>query len=198
MRMTQVTLRAALLAASAFLLAACGGSKTEPVPTPAPVADVPEVASEPAQSDTEAGHEEHYEESAGGGPHVHGLAELAVSREGNRLLGELVSPMANFGLAESDATYTDVVTAELSGLVEIEGGTCDAAAPHPTTNVQAGHTDSIVHFTWTCAKPDDVRAIRFAGFEAFPSFETVNTIYITDTQQRAAELTPSAPELAVK
>lgn len=199
--MSLVTIRSILLASSALLLAACGGSKTEPVPAPEPAAESPPAAETP-EADTptveEPAHDDHEGAEAGGTPHVHGLAELAVSRDGNKLVGELVAPMANFGLSESDAAFTDVVTAELSGLVEIDGGTCDASPPHPVVNKDGAHTDAVVHFVWTCAQPAAVRTLRFAGFEAFPLFETVNTIYITETDQIAGELTPGARELALK
>lgn len=189
------------LAAAAFasaVLAACGGPKPEPIPAPEPVVEAPPAAPPAVEPQEADDHAHEGEETAGGVAHVHGLGELAISREGNRYLGELVSPMANFGLPESDGTYTDVVIAELSGVVELEGGTCDAAVPHPMTNNEGGHTDSIIHFAWTCAKPDDVRAIRFAGFEAFPAFETVSTIYLTSTNQIAGDLTPASPELSLK
>lgn len=190
--------RLAIAAFAAALLAACGGPKPEPIPAPEPVVEAPPEVTPPAETPEDEDHAHEDEETAGGAPHVHGLAELAISREGNRYLGELVSPMANLGLSESDGTYTDVVIAELSGVVELEGGTCDAAVPHPMTNNEGGHTDSVIHFAWTCAKPDDVRAIRFAGFEAFPAFETVSTVYLTDTNQIAGDLTPASPELSLK
>lgn len=203
MTLPPVRLTTALLALG--LLAACGRSEpVQPVGTP--------EAAQPGIAETQTGthddhaesgaHEDHAhdddEGAAGGTAHVHGLADLAITREGNKILGELISPMANFGLSESDGAFTDVVTAELSGLIELEGGDCTAAVPHPMTDNSGDHTDAIVHFVWTCAKPDDARLVRFAGFAAFPVFETVNTVYITATAQKAAALTPSAPELSLK
>jgi hypothetical protein len=192
------------LGAGLLLLAAC--SAKEPVsPAPAEPDTSAAAAAEPAETHADhdmdaAGHQDHADddETGGGTPHVHGIADLAISREDNILFGELISPMANLGLSESDGTYSDVVTAELGGLVEIVGGECAASVPHPMTDSSGGHTDSIVHFTWTCAKPDAVTAIRFAGFEAFPVFEKVGAVYITPTEQRAGELTPAAPELSLK
>lgn len=198
--MTFPPVRLPMILLVAGLLTACG--RSEPV---APVAAPEPVVAETAEPETEA-HDDHAEgehhhedeETAGGTAHVHGLADLAITREGNKILGELISPMANFGLSETDGAFTDVVTAELSGLLEVDGGECTAAVPHPMTDNSGEHTDGIVHFVWTCAKPDDVRLVRFAGFTAFPSFETVNTIYITEADQKAGELTPSAPELSLK
>lgn len=187
---------------AALLLAAC--SAKEPA-SPAPVepdaraeaADAADGQADEAEEGSEHDHDGE-EDAAGGSPHVHGLADLAVTREGDQLLGELITPMANLGLSEADGAYSDVVLAELGGLVEISGGECTAGVPNPVSDTSSGHADGIVHFTWTCAKPDAVTAIRFAGFEAFPAFEKVGTIYITETEQKVGDLTPASPELSLK
>jgi len=198
--MSLLPVRLPMILLIAGVLAACG--RSEPVPPVAPPETVVAGTAQPEAEahDDHAGGEDHHadEETAGGTAHVHGVADLAITREGNKILGELISPMANFGLAETDGVFTDVVTAELSGLIEVEGGDCTAAVPHPMTDNSGDHTDGIVHFVWTCAMPDDVRLVRFAGFTAFPSFETVNTIYITESAQKIGELTSAAPELSLK
>lgn len=193
--------RLALIACTAALLAACGRSEpVQPVePPPAEIETPDPVPLEPGPDDGPEVHDDHDEdETAGGTPHVHGIADFALSREGDRYSGELVSPLANFGLSETDGTFTDEVTAELSGLVELAGGECTADVPHPMLDASGAHTEAVVHFSWTCAKPDAVTALRFAGFEAFGLFEKVSAVYITDTAQKAADLTPAAPELALK
>ena len=194
---TVPSVRLFLAVSAASLIAACGGTKPEPLPAPAEPAAQAANAGD-AAAEVPAEDHDHGGEHAGGEAHVHGLADLAITREGNRFMGELISPMANFGLSETDAAYTDIVTAELSGLVEVDGGDCQAGVPHPMTDDSGEHTDAVVHFVWTCAKPDEVRAVRFAGFTAFPVFEKVSAIYITDAEQKAGDLTPSAPELALK
>lgn len=196
--MTRSAVRLFLTASAALLIAACGGPKPEPVSAPAEPAVETAPAEDAAAAEVPAEDDDHDGEHAGGEAHVHGLADLAITREGNKFMGELISPMSNFGLAETDSAYTDVVTAELSGLVELDGGECQAGVPHPMTDNSGDHTDAVVHFVWTCAKPEDVRIARFAGFTAFPVFEKVSTIYITDAEQKAGDLTPAAPELALK
>ena len=199
--MTFPPVRLPMILLVAGLLAACG--RSEPV---APVAPPETVVAETVEPEAEA-HDEHAEgehdhededSTAGGTAHVHGLADLAITREGNRFEAELVSPLANFGLSEADGVITDTVQAELSGLIELAGGDCTASVPKAEVDTSSGHTDGHVHATWTCANPDAVTAVRFAGFTAFPNFETVNAIYLTDTDQKAGELTPSAPELSLK
>lgn len=185
----------------AGVLAACG--RSEPVqPVAQPEAVVAEAAEPEPEAETHDDHaegEDHHEEDAAGGTaHVHGLADLALTREGNRFEADLVSPLANFGLSEADGVFTETVQAELSGLIELTGGDCTASVPEAEVDTSSGHTDGHVHAVWTCANPDGVTAVRFAGFTAFPSFETVKAIYLTDTDQKAGELTPSAPELSLK
>jgi len=199
--MNPSVLRLSFLLAGASLLAACGGSEPAPVPAPAATETVvaePDIEMASEDHDADDDHDHHDEDTAGGTPHVHGLADLALSREGNRYEAELISPLANFGLSEADGVFTDVVKAELSGLIELAGGDCTPDVPDAKVDTSSGHTDGHVHASWTCARPDNVTALRFAGFTAFPGFETVNAVYVTDTAQKVGELTPSAPELSLK
>lgn len=200
MSFTPVRLAALLLLAGA--LAACGASESN---SPAPVAAEPEAAE--TAVDEHAGHDaagmdhdhDHEgEDAAGGEPHTHGVADLALTREGSTFHAELVSPLANFGLAESDGAFSDAVLAELPGLIELTGGDCAANAPEAEADTSGEHTEGHVHISWTCAKPDAVSALRFPGFAAFSGFERVNAVYLTDTAQKAGELTPSASELSLK
>lgn len=201
MSFTLVRLAALLLMAGA--LAACGASEST---SPAPVAAEPEVAETPAPVDEHAGHDagdmdhdhDHEGEEAGGTPHVHGVADLALTRTGATYEAELVSPLANFGLSEADGVFTDTVLSELPGLIELTGGDCTANAPKAEVDTSSGHTDGHVHITWTCANPDAVSALRFPGFASFSGFERVNAVFLTDTAQKAGELTPSAAELSLK
>jgi hypothetical protein len=201
MSFTLVRLAALLLMAGA--LAACGASETT---SPAPVAAEPEVAETPAPVDEHAGHDagdmdhdhDHEGEEAGGTPHVHGVADLALTRTGATYEAELVSPLANFGLSEADGAFTDTVLAELPGLIVLAGGDCTANAPEAEVDTSSGHTDGHVHVTWTCTNPDAVSALRFPGFASFSGFERVNAVFLTDTAQKAGELTPSAAELSLK
>jgi Protein of unknown function (DUF2796) len=180
--------------------------------TPAAPSEAPPAAEQTAAVESDASVEAHghsHDEDGGhshddedvgasGTAHAHGIADFALSREGDRYLGELISPLANFGLSETDAAFTDTVTAELSGLVELDGGACTAAVPHPMVDAGTGHSDGIVHFVWTCAQPDSVSALRFSGFEAFGGFEKVSVIYLAGATQKAGEVTPSVPEFSLK
>lgn len=199
MSFTRIRLAVLLLAAGA--LAACGASETTSPASVAPETVVEETpAAEPESSETaEMDHDhDHGEEAAGGEPHTHGVADLALTRTGATYEAELVSPLANFGLSEADGVFTDTVLSELPGLIELTGGDCTATAPKAEVDTSSGHTDGHVHITWTCTNPDAVSALRFPGFAAFSGFERVNAVFLTDTAQKAGELTPSASELSLK
>lgn len=165
----------------------------------------PAAPAEAAEADTEQTHEEgdaheHDEEHdhAGGAAHVHGVADLAFVVENGKLTAEMISPLANFGLSEGDGAFTPEVVSALPSLIELAGGNCSAETPVGEVDTSSGHTDGHVAFSWSCENPDAVAAARFAGFDAFPGFETINAVFVGDTVQKAAVLTPSSPELSLK
>lgn len=204
-----------LLAGAALSVLAACGQGTPPPAAPGPVetgdtlsAEVPvedsydvhaEGHAEGEAHDHDEGEDhDHDHEHAGGAAHVHGIADLAFVIDGSKLTAELVSPLANFGLSEADGAFTPDVTAALSGLITLTGGNCTAETPAPEVDTSSGHTDGHVNFSWTCANAGAVTSARFTGFSAFPGFEKVNAVFVTDTAQKAAELTPSSPELSLK
>lgn len=204
-----------LLAGAALsVLAACGPG-TPPPAVPGPVETGDTLSDETSMEgshdvhadghaedeahDHEEGEEQdHDHEHAGGAAHVHGIADLAFVIDGSKLTAELVSPLANFGLSEADGVFTPDVTAALSGLITLTGGNCTAETPAAEVDTSSGHTDGHVNFSWACANAGAVTSARFTGFSAFPGFEKVNAVFVTDTAQKAAELTPSSPELSLK
>ena len=215
---TNFRLSTLLLAGAALtLLAACGPGEA-PGDEPASVDAVEEpaaieAASTPTQDTSVAGqededahaHEEgedhdhdHDEDHAGGGAHVHGIADLAFTFEGATLSADLMSPLANFGLSEADGVFPDDAKAALPGLISIVGGDCTPEVPVAEIDASSGHTDAHVRFSWTCINPANVTSASFTGFTAFPGFETINAVYVGDAVQKAAELTPSSPELSLK
>lgn len=202
-----------LLAGAALsVLAACGPGAPPPaapgpvetgdtLSTDGPVEDRHDVHADGHTEGEAHDHDEeedHDHEHAGGAAHVHGIADLAFVIDGSKLTAELVSPLANFGLSEADGVFTPDVTAALSGLITLTGGNCTAETPAAEVDTSSGHTDGHVNFSWTCANAGAVTSARFTGFSAFPGFEKVNAVFVTDTAQKAAELTPSSPELSLK
>ncbi|MFN7180754.1 DUF2796 domain-containing protein [Hyphomonas sp.] len=210
MLLSRTPVLALMASAGLALLSACGASET-PAQQPAP-AEEPEVQAEAAgeehaedaqahESEAKADDHDHdhdHGSSGAGAAHVHGAAELALSWEGSKLTGELISPLANFGLSEAEGVISDAVLAELPGLVMITGGNCTAEPPVAKVDKSTGHTDAHIKLSWTCANPPGVSSLTFSGFPAFSSFERVNAIYLTDTVQKAGELSPSSPSLSLK
>lgn len=210
-------LSTSLLAGAALsVLAACGPGAPPPA-APAPVetedalsaeaaAEIPQDTHSDghAEGEAHADHEvedhdhDHEEDHAGGVAHVHGIADLAFTVERGKLTAELMSPLANFGLSEADGVITDEVKAALPGIITLTGGDCTADMPVAEVDTSSGHTDGHVNFSWTCVNPGNVSTARFTGFTAFPGFETINAVFLGDTVQKAAELTPSSPELSLK
>jgi len=140
----------------------------------------------------------HDHDHAGGTPHVHGIADLAIVLDGSTLTAELISPLANFGLSESEAIITPEVTETLPRLIMLTGGGCTADTPDAAIDQSSGHTDARIQFSWTCANASEVMFASFAGFTSYPGFETVNAVYISDGAQKAAALTPSAPQFSLQ
>lgn len=210
MLLSRTSVLALVASAGLAVLSACGASDT-PAQQPAPVEE-PEVQAETAEEEhtedadahegeTEAedhDHDHDHEASGAGAAHVHGVGDLALSWEGSKLTGELISPLANFGLSEAEGVISDAVLAELPGLVMITGGNCVAEPPVAKVDKSSGHTDAHVDLAWNCAAPSGVSSVTFSGFTAFSSFERVNAIYLTDAVQKAGELSPSSPSLSLK
>lgn len=147
-----------------------------------------------------ASHDEHdHEDASGAGhAHVHGVAELALTREGDSYVAELETPLANFGISESGDGPDPALDDALARLVTLEGGNCVAGPPKVELDRSGGHADGHVHLSWTCAHPDDVAAIRFTAFREFPGFEKVDAVFLSDNAQKAATLTPQEPELRIR
>jgi hypothetical protein len=191
----------ALIASAGFCaLAACGNDSAPGTSGHEPDHEAADVHAEEdhVHEDADADHDHDTESDGAGEVHVHGIADVALTREGDVLTAELIAPLANFGLSESDGEWNAAALAGLPSMFELDGGGCKAGTPHPMINAKGTHSEGIVHFVWTCSDPGSVKALRFTGFEAFPGFEKVSAIYITDTDQKAGELSPSAPALSLK
>ncbi len=200
----------AIIALALGTLAACGSDQTEetitaPTP-PAPPetssvesdADVPAAPPAPAapNSEPETEHADDTHDHAGGEAHVHGAANLSVSREGDQYFIFLEAPMANFGFSESaseipaDHTLTE-------DTVALIGGACAQTAKAVSVDSDGHHGSITVDLTYTCTRPDAVSAVQFTAFESYPGFEHVDAIYLTETGQKAAELTVNAATLVL-
>ncbi len=144
-------------------------------------------------SDDAHDHDDH----AGGAPHVHGLGELAVARDGATYSVSLMAPSPNFGLAESETSAPEgLITGEK--LVLFVGGDCEETGAHVHVNSDDGHGDVTVDLTYSCAAPDAVSAVQILAFDTYEGFEEIDAVWLSDTGQEAAELDASSPVLSLK
>ncbi len=180
-------------------VAADAGAAPQPAATVTD-ADKVESAASHEEHDRHDQHDEHdHQDASGAGhAHVHGVAELMLTREGDSFIAELETPLANFGIAESGDGPGQALDGALARLVTLEGGNCVAGPPNLELDRSGGHAEGHVRLSWTCAQPGDVAAMRFSAFREFPGFEKVDAVFLSDTAQIAATLTPQEPELRIR
>lgn len=159
-------------------------------------------------SDDEHGDEDHddhdHDEGSGGlGAHEHGTAELTIAWIGDEVAVDLISPTFNvFGFEYEPTTDEDLAietdrTAALiaPGMIAInDEAACSLANPAETAVEREGsHAEITVSWAFTCANPDEIGEVDLSGlFAEFPNFEDIDAQWISDTNQSAAELTPSS------
>jgi len=150
---------------------------------------------EDAHEEHDHGEHEHHDH-AGGEAHVHGLAEMAITREGSRLTVTFESPTANFGFSEaaSDLPEGNTVGEDTFAVI---GGECLNEMTNVSAVSDGQHGSVSIEKRYSCSNIDGVSAVRVTAFEAYSGFETVDAVYLTDADQVAAELTADSPELAI-
>ncbi len=198
-----------------LILGACGeappapdAAASAPSEPPAVTADAgahavapsaPAEATDPPHAETHEAHDHANDhDTAAGVSHVHGLAELAITTEGNKISARMISPLANFGLSEAEGVFTPDVIESLPGLISLSGGACSASTPVAAIDRSSGQTDAAIDFSWTCGDVSAVTSVRFDGFAAYPGFEVIKAVFLSDVAQTAGELTPAKSELALK
>lgn len=201
-----------LLAGAALgVLAACGPGASPAAPEPVETEGAADIEPETEDLSVADENDDHQADNAdeahdhdddhahaGGAAHVHGVADLALVLEGNSLTAEMISPLANFGLSESEGVISDAVIESLSTMILLTGGNCMAETPEAEIDRSSGHTDAHVTFSWTCADPASLMSASFAGFATYPGFETINVVFLDGSSQKSAELTPGAPQISLR
>jgi hypothetical protein len=149
-------------------------------------------------------HDEHDDEGSSGlGAHEHGTAEMTIAWFDDEVAIDLISPTFNvFGFEyepvsdEDLAIEADRLTAlTASGVIALnnEAG-CSLAGPVATEVDRDGsHSEITVSWVFECENADDVSQVDAAGlFAEFPNFEDVDVQWVSESEQSAAELSPSA------
>ena len=183
-------------------------ARSEPAPlTEDADADAADIADmqEAYIADTEEEHseaeEEHHEgeahhEHAGGEAHVHGAAELAVTQEDNFITISVDAPLANFGLSEATKKKDADFEQYAEGLTELLGDAkCDLVERSAAIRRNGDHAAMTLSIVWDCRRPSRLDGLMFTGFDLYPGFEKVSSVYLGDGKQIAATLTSASPFL---
>lgn len=208
-RATTVSILAALA-----VLAACNSGEPDAAAPPSSEAEmepvVEEADSEPAE-----------DQAANGAPaadnpaadvatierleaHEHGAATLAVTVQGGDLAITFDAPLSSLGVSENPQTEEDKAQIEAlktalqdwTRLVTVEGSdSCSLYARSTSTRIANGHGEVEAEYAFACEDTGALRSVRFTGFEAYPALADVDAVYVSDTAQKAGELTPSSPVL---
>ena len=147
--------------------------------------------------------------SGGLGAHEHGTAELSVAWIDGEVAIDLVSPTFNvFGFEYEptsdedlaiEADRTEALTADGVIAINDEAG-CVLADPVATEVERDGtHSEITVSWLFVCDDPDEIDQVDVRGlFVEFPNFEDVDAQWISDSEQSAAELSPSTTILSLR
>ena len=154
-------------------------------------------------------HDHDDEESGGLGAHEHGAAEMSVAWIGADVSIDLISPTFNvFGFEYEpttdediaiEADRTEALTAD--GIIALDDAAgCTLADPVETEVEREGsHAEITVSWQFSCDDPDAIEQLDASGlFAEFPNLEDVDAQWVSDSDQSAAELTPSSTTLALR
>ncbi|RAN36812.1 ZrgA family zinc uptake protein [Hyphomonas pacifica] len=143
-------------------------------------------------SDAEAEHHDH----AGGEAHVHGTAELAVTQEDNFITINVDAPLANFGLSEATKKKDTDFEQYAEGLTELMGDArCDLVERSAAIRRNGDHAALTLSIVWDCRRPSRLDGLMFTGFDLYPGFEKVSSVFLGADKQTSATLTPASPFL---
>lgn len=208
--------------ASMALLAACGGPETDEVEAPEPATTeepaaqeeampeiisepMPEVSEEPASS-AQTPTPDAPPPSARLDSHVHGHGTLVVTAQNGMIGVSLEAPLSAFGLTEDPQTEEDRAAIEAvrndltnnANLISFSGGvSCDISSKSMATRLASGHGELQMDYSFVCQNAEALSAVRFGGFGMYPALSEIDAVYVSDTKQTTAELTPASPELRI-
>ena len=149
------------------------------------------------------------------GPHVHGVGQLNVASEGERVEIELISPGADIvGFEHQAETQTDreaveKAVARLKAGAQLFGFPAEADCRLEEAEVESAlmgeerhegeareeHAEFHVRYRFLCARPDALTHVDVGFFQAFPAAQELEAQFITARGQGARELTPASARL---
>ncbi|MEM5515460.1 DUF2796 domain-containing protein [Henriciella sp. AS95] len=140
--------------------------------------------------------------------HVHGSGTLAAGVDGDALTITFEAPLMSLIGFEHEAE-TDEQTEAINalkdaftvpgGMVEInrESG-CLPLMTTTETHFANGHADLDVEHVYTCENADEISRIDFIKMADYPGLETIDAVFVSDTDQVAGELTQSNSVLELR
>jgi hypothetical protein len=207
-----------LSVATLALAAACGGPDTqEPLSAESETVEV-EANSDPASPedmDPASGEDDSHVAGtrAADTPapdrldaHEHGHATLAVTVQDDTLVAAFDAPLASFGVTEDPQTREDEAEIEAleiafgdeTQIITLGGDVgCRVNSRSTGTRITSGHGELQIEYSYSCNDIDALKSIRLNAFEAYPALSQIDAIYVSDTDQIAAELSGGAPEMKV-
>ncbi|MAN45160.1 MAG: DUF2796 domain-containing protein [Alphaproteobacteria bacterium] len=159
------------------------------------IADMQDAYAADAEEEHLEAEEEHGEHFRGEA-HVHGAAELAVTQEDNFITISVDAPLANFGLSEGTKKKDADFEQYAEGLTELMGDArCDLVERSAAIRRSGDHAVLTLSIVWDCRRPSRLDGLMFTGFDLYPGFEKVSSVFLGDGKQTAATLTPASPFL---
>ncbi len=116
----------------------------------------------------------------------------ALLRDGDQVFTLTGAPQCE--LVRSSALFA--LTTHDHGEEETEGPTDNAAQAQEDEHGQ--HAEFHVRYKYQCTEPMELEAFVFNIFEHYPAVEKVKTALIISSEQSAATLTASQPEIRIK
>jgi hypothetical protein len=164
--------------------------------------------------DHEDGHtaeDDHDHENEGGGrleAHVHGHATLAAALDGNELTFTFEAPLASLvGFEHEPQTEEQVAALEALKDVYVVPGAmvavnasanCLPVMTTSGTHLSGDHGALEAEHVYTCNDPSKIETVEFLLMGDYPALESIDAVFLSDTGQSAAELTPGNPSLKVR
>ena len=198
-----------LLVASALLVGCSPSSPDTPednatLDVPVPPAAPPETPQAQPDNAVDA------LEDAGAGrleAHEHGHANLVAALDGDMLTVTFESPLMSV-IGFEHEPETEDQTAALEAMKASLGDSanfvtlnnqagCLPSQTETATRMTGDHGELRVEHVFQCSSPDRLTQIDLVMLEQYPDIETVDAVFVSDTQQTAAELTGANTALAL-
>jgi hypothetical protein len=151
--------------------------------------------------------------------HLHGTAQLTLALAGNTLEISLESPAANIVGFEHQATAEKHINAvkkakaslEASGLFLFSGSDCslkqanvdmssviEQGRQHSYHDDYAGHSEISANYSYECSMGEKLETLSVDLISVFPAIETLEVMWLTDSQQGAMELTAKSKLIRIR